>query len=108
MSQSHIENFLSSVELGELKKSEIAHASDDALGCFLLTLYDHQTNNEKRHRRTFVKNNCGFNAADGFILSKSAENFLRNGRLSRLERCIARKRLQKYHSQIFQVVENES
>jgi hypothetical protein len=89
----------------------------------LLTVYDHQTEDEQRSKETREHNGVGFTGIDGQILSNMADRLLRRGGrtaahdltkqfnlrsfLSEKEVAILRNKMPKYARQLLRLSENK-
>ena len=74
---------------------------DDAVKKALLRLYSWQTEDEKQAEQTQEHNKRGFNGVDSEILTSFAKQLESKGWLSPKQIALARKKILKYSTQIF-------
>jgi hypothetical protein len=71
-------------------------------------LYSFQTETEQEAQATAIRNGCGFNGTDAFILSSFAEQIAKGRTLSPKQLAIAYKKLPKYAGQVVDAVKPEN
>jgi hypothetical protein len=92
-------------QLEEIQR--LLEKSDEMLRRSVIKLYELQTKNEKKARRTMYYNNVGFNCADGSFLSSIASLIKRGYQLTDKQIYTTRKRMRKYCAQLTRIANEQ-